>query len=106
MTRLSVVIPTLNAGATLAATLDAVAGAEIVLADGGSSDSTITLAEPRGARVVAAPRGRGTQLAAGADAARGDWLLFLHADTVPEKGWTAAVEAFADARENQSRAAY
>jgi rSAM/selenodomain-associated transferase 2 len=106
MTRLSVVIPTLNAGATLAATLDAVAGAEIVVADGGSGDGTVALVEARGARVVAAPRGRGTQLAAGADAARGDWLLFLHADTVPEKDWTAAVESFADAPGNENRAAY
>jgi hypothetical protein len=51
------------------------------------------VAEAIGARLVRAPRGRGQQLAAGAQAARGAWLLFLHADTVLTPGWTAAVLA-------------
>lgn len=103
---LSVVIPALNAAAALPATLDALSGwpgAEIVVVDGGSTDGTAALAAARGCRVLAAPRGRGIQLAAGAAAATGGWLLFLHADTVPTPGWADAVAAFlarpdADAR--------
>jgi rSAM/selenodomain-associated transferase 2 len=95
---LSVVIPTLQAGGTLAATLDAVTGAvgvgEVVVADAGSTDATRAIAAEAGARVIAAPRGRGMQLAAGAAAATGDWFLFLHADTVPAPGWDGAVGSF------------
>lgn len=89
---LSVVIPTLDAAATLADTLERVRGAdEIVIADGGSGDGTVAIAERFGARIVHAPKGRGVQLAAGAEAARGEWLLFLHADTLPGHGWRGAV---------------
>jgi rSAM/selenodomain-associated transferase 2 len=88
---LSVVIPALNAGTGLADCLLALRGAdEIVLVDGGSTDDTIAVAQAFGATVVRTPRGRGPQLIAGADAARGDWLLFLHADTRLEKGWREA----------------
>lgn len=90
---LSVVIPALDAAPALARLLPTLAGAEVVVADGGSRDGTRELARAHGARVVEAPRGRGTQLATGARAASGDWLLFLHADTLPEPGWRAAVAA-------------
>ncbi len=82
----SVVIPALDEAAALPRLLDAVRGAdEIVVVDGGSRDDTVAVAEAGGARVVVAPRGRGTQLAAGAAAARGDVLWFVHADTgVPD----------------------
>jgi rSAM/selenodomain-associated transferase 2 len=91
---LSVVIPTLNAAAELPDTLERMRAAdEIVVADGGSTDETAAIAERHGARVIRAPKGRGAQLAAGAEAARGDWLLFLHADTLPGHRWRAAVEA-------------
>lgn len=79
---LSVVIPTLNAAASLPATLEAVRGVdEVVVVDGGSTDGTPELAAALGARVLAAPRGRGSQLVAGVAAAQGEWLLLLHADT-------------------------
>lgn len=92
---LSIVIPALNAAATLPATLAAISGTagEVVVADGGSGDGTTGLAGASGARVLVAPRGRGTQLAAGAAAARGAWLLFLHADTRLAPGWEAVAAA-------------
>jgi len=98
---LSVIIPTLNAEATLAKTLEAlipgaVAGlvGDVVVADGGSNDATRAIAEEAGCVWVSAVSGRGSQLVAGADVARGDWLLFLHADTVLEDGWISEVERF------------
>jgi rSAM/selenodomain-associated transferase 2 len=108
--RLSIVIPTLDAAAVLPATLAALAGnaavREVVVADGGSADDTVAIARAAGARIVAAPRGRGPQLAAGAAAASGGWLLFLHADCRPAPGWEAAVAAFVAAPEAAGRAGY
>ena len=80
-------------GAIRAVAADA---AEIVVADGGSTDATAPWRGTLGARVMAAPRGRGAQLAAGVAAARGRWLLLLHADTRLAPGW-------AGARRGQSR---
>jgi rSAM/selenodomain-associated transferase 2 len=56
-------------------------GAEVIVVDGGSRDGTSDLARPHADRVLAAPRGRATQMNAGAAAAAGAVLLFLHADT-------------------------
>jgi len=69
-------------------------GAEVVLVDGGSTDATAAIAA-RSPRVclLASPRGRARQMNAGARAARGDVLLFLHADTLLPDGALAAVEA-------------
>ena len=98
---LTVVIPTLNAEASLAATLTALVPGvvdgmvrEVVIVDGGSSDRTLRIAEASGADVIKAAPGRGAQLAAGAARARFPWLLFLHADTVLEPGWEREVAAF------------
>ena len=66
----------------------------MIVVDGGSGDNTIAIAEDAGARVLRTPKGRGIQMAAGADAARGKWILFLHADTVLDKTWTDEVSAF------------
>jgi rSAM/selenodomain-associated transferase 2 len=108
---LSIVIPTLNAAASLPGTFAALAEAraegaahEIVISDGGSHDGTVDIARRTGARVVVGAAGRGAQLARGAAAAHGDWLLFLHADTKLAPGWLAAVRAFRAAGE--ARAAY
>jgi len=109
---LSIVIPTLEAAETLQATLAALADAgaalrtETIVADGGSTDATRAAAETLGARVVEAPRGRGRQLIAGAAAARGGWLLFLHADTRLAPGWAAAAAAFMADPANAARAGY
>jgi len=107
----SIVIPAFQAGDTLAATLDSLERdvplfeRQVIVADGGSTDRTVSLAEARGAFVLAAPKGRGGQLAAGAASATGDWLLFLHADTQLEAGWEAAVAAFLGDPGNRARAA-
>jgi len=80
----SIVIPTLNEAAGIAETLHHVAtvapDAERIVVDGGSEDDTAELAAPH-ARVIHGPRGRASQLNAGAAVASGAWLLFLHADT-------------------------
>lgn len=95
---LSIVIPTLDEADCLEGTLKAVAegsvNKEVIVADGGSSDATRDIGERLGARIVEAPRGRGSQLAAGAATARGGWLLFVHADTVLAKGWAEAAAYF------------
>lgn len=84
--KVSVVLPVLNEEAVLEETLRSlapwrVAGHEVIVADGGSSDATPGIAGRLADRVVEAPRGRARQMNAGAAAATGDVLLFLHADT-------------------------
>ena len=114
---ISVVIPTYNAEATLGPTLTALVRAvvdgtvqEAILVDGGSTDGTCAIADAAGTRLIRSKLGRGTQLRAGAATARGDWLLFLHADTVLEPGWAEEAEAFmervAKGRRTQAAAAF
>jgi len=98
MRRLTIVIPVLNEAAIIVAALEALAplrarGAEIVVADGGSRDGTARLAEPLADRVIAAPRGRGAPLNAGAAIGGGDALLFLHADTTLPDGADRMIDA-------------
>lgn len=98
--RLSIVMPTLDEAdsieATLAAARAAGAAVEIVVADGGSRDATRRLAAPLADRVIEAPRGRASQMNAGARAASGDAFLFLHADTLlPPQAQEAVLGALA-----------
>jgi rSAM/selenodomain-associated transferase 2 len=108
--QLSVIVPTLDEERNLLSAMTRLSESdlvsEIVVSDGGSQDGTVTLAEKAGARVVLAPRGRGSQLAGGAQAASGDWLLFVHADCRLEAGWEGAVCAFVSAPDSENRAGY
>jgi rSAM/selenodomain-associated transferase 2 len=93
---LSVVIPTLNEGGLISICLNHLAdlrsrGAEIIVVDGGSSDDTIEQARRLCDAIVCAPRGRASQMNAGARAATGAILLFLHADTTLPKAADALV---------------
>ncbi len=111
---LSIVIPALDAAATLAPALAALeegraAGLvrEVLVVDGASRDGTSGLAEAAGAKVVeAGATGRGRQLVAGAQAAAGDWLLFIHADTRLSAGWSEAVGRFLADPDKAERAGY
>ena len=99
--RLSIIIPTLNEAATIRTTLEALQilrnlGVEVIVADGGSTDATPELAAPLADRVLSAPLGRARQMNAGAMAAKGEILLFLHADTrLPERADTLVLEGLA-----------
>lgn len=89
---LSVVIPALDEEGRVGDAVRSVRDdAEVIVVDGGSCDGTRAAAETAGASVIASARGRGAQLAAGARAARGEWLVFLHADTRLEPGWAGAL---------------
>ncbi|MCC7253227.1 TIGR04283 family arsenosugar biosynthesis glycosyltransferase [Hyphomicrobium sp.] len=95
---ISVVIPTFNAEAHLAETLTSLVPAavdglvrEVIVADGGSTDRTLEIADGAGAEIVKCAAGRGAQLKAGAARARFPWLLFLNADTYLDIGWEREV---------------
>ena len=94
---LSVVIPTLDAGAVLPDTAAALMPGlteglirELIVSDGGSSDGTLEIARGLGAVIVEGKPGRGGQIARGIEVARADWFLILHADTHLGSGWTEA----------------
>ena len=89
-------MPALDEEAGIAAALAALAplrlcGAEVIVVDGGSADRTTEAAAPLADRVIRAPRGRARQMNAGAAAAAGDVLLFLHADTRLPDGADGAI---------------
>ncbi len=108
---ISVVIPTLNAEAGLAATLAQLWPGkrslvqEIIVSDGGSRDATLEIATRFNCRIVQGPPGRGEQLRYGALQAEGRWLFFLHADTRLATGWEDAASDFVERTGEQHRAA-
>jgi rSAM/selenodomain-associated transferase 2 len=94
--RISIVVPALDEAAGIADTLGALQplrarGHEVIVVDGGSADGTARIAAPLADRVLTAPRGRARQQNAGASAAAGEVLLFLHADTRLPPGADRAV---------------
>ena len=99
---LSVVIPALNESAGIVATLAQLQrmrdkGVEVILADGGSNDATKALAAPLVDRIVDSAPGRARQMNAGAAAANGEALLFLHADSLlPDGADQSIFESLAD----------
>ena len=92
---LSVVIPALDEEERIAAAVRSVQSDadEVLVVDGGSRDRTCARAEEAGARVLRSSGGRGPQQDDGARAARGDVLVFLHADTRLEAGWADTLRA-------------
>jgi len=95
---ISVIIPTLNSAPHLQSCLGALGEGimdglltEVIFADGGSCDDTAQIAEDVGATFLSTPIGRGNQMAAAAQIARGEWLLFLHSDSVLGRDWQDAV---------------
>ncbi|HIC81575.1 MAG TPA: glycosyltransferase [Kiloniellaceae bacterium] len=99
--KLSIIIPTLNEAERIGAVIDRLRredpDSDILVIDGGSTDSTVALALKAGARAIRGARGRGQQLALGAEVAEGDVFLFLHADSRLGAGSLNALrEALAD----------
>ncbi|MGI8467122.1 MAG: TIGR04283 family arsenosugar biosynthesis glycosyltransferase [Pyrinomonadaceae bacterium] len=84
---ISIIIPTLNEEFSLRQTLDSLKvfgeNIEIIVVDGGSDDATVSIAQNYNVKILRVPRGRGIQLQAGGNAASGEILWFLHADTIP-----------------------
>ncbi len=108
---LSIVIPTLDVEAclplSLAALMPGVEGGlvrEVIVSDGGSADRTGEIAEATGAAFVNGSKGRGPQLKTGAEAARGEWLLFLHADSVLSPDWADRAAAHMSASPGKAAA--
>ena len=102
----SIIIPTLNEAGQVSATLQALqpvraAGHEVIVVDGGSRDDTLVLARPLADMLLPSPLGRSRQMNAGAAQARGDILLFLHADTIRPEG---ALPAMLDGLSRSGRA--
>jgi rSAM/selenodomain-associated transferase 2 len=94
---ISIIIPTYNEESTIRSTILSIHSCsddvqrEVIVADGQSTDRTIKLAAPH-ARIVVSARGRANQMNAGAGRARGDILLFLHADVTLPRGALNEIE--------------
>jgi len=100
---ISVVIPTLNSERLLPRCFDSLIAAavrgvvrEVIISDAGSSDSTLSIADAAGARILNSRGNRGNQLSDGAAVAKADWLLFLHSQTALEPGWEVEAQSFMD----------
>jgi rSAM/selenodomain-associated transferase 2 len=101
---LSIIVPVFNEAPTIIAALEAVRdlrkrGVEVIVVDGGSTDATAALSRPLADFVITSARGRAMQMNAGAAIARGDVLLFLHADTrLPEDAERLVLDGLTQSR--------
>ncbi len=92
---ISIIIPVYNEEVAIDRTLSALPfgeGIEVIVVDGQSDDGTMDVVRQYPVKVVTSPRGRALQMNAGASVARGDVLLFLHADCLLEKEGLKAIE--------------
>ena len=109
---LSVIIPTLNPGDRFSQVLASVRtelgplGAEIIVASAGLSKSAIEVCHTYGAQIIDAPKGRGLQMIEGAKASSQPWLMFLHADSILQKGSGSLAAVFMVDPLNDGRAGY
>jgi len=107
---LSIIIPAYNAEDVLPLCLSSLMPGlesglirEVILVDGGSSDQTLRIADAAGAAILTAPqKGRAAQMRFGSEHARGDWMLFLHADTVLSRDWAERVKSHIADRKNNA----
>ncbi len=94
--RISIIVPTLNEareiGRTIQTLQQLLGDKEILVADGGSTDATLRIAEELGGRVIRAPQGRGQQMRTAASEATGDVFWFVHADTLPPANALVEIE--------------
>jgi rSAM/selenodomain-associated transferase 2 len=97
--KISIIIPVLNESAAIAQTLAAAQRAihaeivaEIIVVDGGSQDDTVAIAQSLGVKVIITSPGRAQQMNAGAKAATGDVLLFLHGDTLLPPNFASQIQ--------------
>ncbi len=106
----SVIVPTLNAEDDILQCFASISPAhfegllaEVIVSDGGSDDDTCLIAESAGATIINSPKGRGTQMAKAAQISKGEWLLFLHADSVFDEDFTGALKTHIN---NSDKAGY
>jgi rSAM/selenodomain-associated transferase 2 len=105
LSKISIIIPTINEANNLPLLLSDLStiykDGEIIIVDGGSEDKTIDIANIYGAKVfISKERNRGLQLDIGARNSKGDWLIFLHADTRLNSNWFRKTNSFLKGNKN------
>ncbi len=105
MSKISIIIPTINEANNLPLLLSDLSNiqkeGEIIIVDCGSEDKTIDIANIYGAKIfIAKERNRGLQLDTGAKNSKGEWLIFLHADTRLTHDWFKKIKSFLNGNKN------
>ncbi len=105
MSKISIIIPTINEANNLPLLLSDLSSiqkkGEIIIVDCGSEDKTIDIANIYGAKVIISKeRNRGLQLNIGAENSKGEWLIFLHADTRLTHDWFKKINSFLKGNKN------